>query len=171
MNVRKNRGDILPTEDHRVHITPKPAYDGSDYINASWMPGYDSLREFIIAEHPLPNTVMAFWQMIWDHNAQAIVLLSAIDSVNFGIFWPLTPDAYLTDSFKVRLTHESVEYNYVVRHFLLQSIHDEYEFPMKIIQCSNWPNNCTTINELFEFTDTVQKIIGIQNGPVVVVDR
>lgn len=31
--------DIIPIENSRVHLTPKPGVDGSDYINATWVSG------------------------------------------------------------------------------------------------------------------------------------
>jgi len=39
-NVAKNRtGAPLPTDSARVLLMPKPGEDGSDYINASFLPG------------------------------------------------------------------------------------------------------------------------------------
>jgi receptor-type tyrosine-protein phosphatase gamma len=39
-NQLKNRTlDLLPVESARVHLTPKPGVDGSDYINATWFQG------------------------------------------------------------------------------------------------------------------------------------
>ena len=39
-NIHKNRDiDIIPIENARVHLTPKPGVDGSDYINATWFAG------------------------------------------------------------------------------------------------------------------------------------
>jgi receptor-type tyrosine-protein phosphatase gamma len=36
----KNRTlDLLPVESARVHLTPKPGVDGSNYINATWFQG------------------------------------------------------------------------------------------------------------------------------------
>lgn len=39
-NQPKNRSQqFVPVEGSRVHLTPKPGVDGSDYINASWYLG------------------------------------------------------------------------------------------------------------------------------------
>lgn len=39
VNLVKNRNDIVPLEGSRVHLTPRPGEDGSDYINATWLQG------------------------------------------------------------------------------------------------------------------------------------
>lgn len=39
VNVCKNRSSLLPLEGSRVHLTPRPGEDGSDYINATWLQG------------------------------------------------------------------------------------------------------------------------------------
>lgn len=109
VNACKNRSSLLPLEGSRVHLTPRPGEDGSDYINATWLQGnnhkcrnilmtfnikfkkliifkilfigFRRLRDFIVTQHPLPNTINDFWQMIWDHNVQTIVLLSSLDDI------------------------------------------------------------------------------------------
>ena len=41
--------------------------DGSDYVNASYIPGFNSRREFIAAQGPLPSTRDHFWRLVWEH--------------------------------------------------------------------------------------------------------
>lgn len=62
-------------------MTPKAGVEGSDYINATWFHGFRQLRDYIVTQHPLPNTVNDFWQMVHDHNVPTIVLMSKIDMV------------------------------------------------------------------------------------------
>lgn len=43
-NIHKNRNmEIIPIENARVHLTPKPGVDGSDYINGTWVAGKDRI--------------------------------------------------------------------------------------------------------------------------------
>lgn len=84
VNSIKNRGAIFPVESYRVHLTPKPGEDGSDYINGTWLHGFRRLKDYIVTQHPMNHTVKDFWQMIWDHNVQTIVMLSSLEeSVSF----------------------------------------------------------------------------------------
>lgn len=103
VNREKNRSsDHLPMENGRVHLTPKPGVDGSDYINATWLMGHQRLREFIITQHPLANTLLDFWQMVWDHNAQTVVVLTTVDEdQGFPQFWPAQHDDFDSEHWKV----------------------------------------------------------------------
>lgn len=35
--------EIIPIENARVHLTPKPGVDGSDYINGTWVAGKENV--------------------------------------------------------------------------------------------------------------------------------
>nr|CAD7455446.1 unnamed protein product [Timema tahoe] len=133
-NQVKNRTlELLPMENARVHLTPKPGVDGSDYINATWFQGFNKLREFIVTQHPLEATVLDFWQMVWDHNAQTIVLLSNLDDQHvgtyfqeFGNFWPSNQEDIDAEHFKVKFVEESEHVGYSTRDFIVQSVQDDY---------------------------------------------
>ncbi|XP_037070696.1 tyrosine-protein phosphatase 99A-like isoform X1 [Pollicipes pollicipes] len=125
VNYRKNRSmELLPVERYRVCLTPRPGAEGSDYINASWLLGHSRLQEFIVTQHPLVGTVAAFWQMVWDHNAQTAVLLSPVDDQEYCIFWPLEREEIDCDQFRVRFTSERQHGQFVIRDFTLQSFTD-----------------------------------------------
>lgn len=174
-NQPKNRSQqFVPVESSRVHLTPKPGVDGSDYINASWYLGFKKLREFIITQHPLESTLLDFWQMIWDHNAQTIVLLSTIDQENpeYGIFWPTEGEETLDgENFKVKCIEESELDGTVCRDLTVQSLQDDYELTVRIIQspCSEPLSDLPGLLRLL--TVVQQWHLEYQNGPIVVVDR
>ena len=161
-----------------MHIIPKnPGTDGSDYINATFLPGFNRLREFIVTQHPVWDTIADFWQMVWDHNSQSIVVLSSvIDEKEFPQFWPDRDDECDHGSFKVKLTDEAriVQEGggfITTRDFMLQSTQDDYELCCRIFHCSDWPERQPLTN-VFDLVRVVQDwAIEMPNGPVVVVDK
>ncbi|CAH1799924.1 unnamed protein product [Owenia fusiformis] len=77
VNRAKNRfTNILPYDHSRVKLLPTDDEEGSDYINANYMPGHTSKREFIVTQGPLAATKDDFWRMVWEQNCKAIVMLT-----------------------------------------------------------------------------------------------
>ncbi|XP_023221800.1 tyrosine-protein phosphatase 99A-like isoform X2 [Centruroides sculpturatus] len=171
-NKMKNRlPNLVPVESQRVHIVAKPGVEGSDYINASFLPGFDKLREFIITQHPLRETVADFWQMVWDHNSQTVVVLSYVDEKEYPCFWPESEE-YDYGSFKVKTTEESAQGNVATHDFVIQSTQDDYEVTCRIIRCPGWPESCSPVSSVFDLVHVVQEWhLEYQNGPIIVVDR
>ncbi|XP_055371806.1 tyrosine-protein phosphatase 99A isoform X2 [Condylostylus longicornis] len=171
VNSIKNRGAIFPIEGSRVHLTPKPGEDGSDYINASWLQGFRRLRDFIVTQHPMSHTVKDFWQMVWDHNAQTIVLLSSLDEITFAQFWPDETQPIESDYYRVKFLSKTNKNDYVSRDFVIQSIQDDYELNVKMLHCPSWPD-MTNPNSIYDFiVDVHDRTSDYRNGPIVVVDR
>ncbi|XP_039665211.1 receptor-type tyrosine-protein phosphatase eta isoform X4 [Perca fluviatilis] len=76
-NKPKNRyNNVLPYDSSRVKLSIIHGSPYDDYINANYMPGYDSRKEYIAAQGPLPSTVNEFWRMIWEKNVQTLVMLT-----------------------------------------------------------------------------------------------
>ncbi|XP_068211082.1 tyrosine-protein phosphatase 10D-like [Palaemon carinicauda] len=77
VNRPKNRfTNILPYDITRVKLQPTDDEEGSDYINANYVSGYNSPREFIVTQGPLPSTCDDFWRMCWESNSRAIIMLT-----------------------------------------------------------------------------------------------
>ncbi|CAB1424807.1 unnamed protein product [Pleuronectes platessa] len=73
-NRDKNRyRDILPYDKTRVAIG-----ENQDYINASYIRMQFRDKEFfyISCQGPLPSTVSAFWQMIWENKSDVIAMMT-----------------------------------------------------------------------------------------------
>jgi len=52
---------------------------GVDYINASYIDGYNKKNSYIATASPYSDEcIMQFWQMIWEQNVQQIVMVGQI---------------------------------------------------------------------------------------------
>ncbi|XP_029054412.1 tyrosine-protein phosphatase 99A isoform X2 [Osmia bicornis bicornis] len=173
-NIHKNRNqDVISIETARVHLTPKPGTDGSDYINATWIAGFHCNREFIITQHPMENTIMEFWQMMWDYNAQTVVMLTEYNE-EYPEFWPTEDKDLESETFRVRFYGiKETASGMILREVAVRSLQDDYELRPLIVQRPRsqsgfWPHNTnprpfvTLIHDLHR---------DYQNGPIVVVDR
>lgn len=98
-------------------------------------------------------------------------MISTLDDQDFEVFWPVAPDCIEAENFKVKMVNEAPLSSYVVQDFIMQSLQDDYELTVKMVQASNWPHHCASISEIYCLPTAVQDMLGYQNGPIVVVDR
>ena len=143
------------------------------YLFNVFFTGFERLQEFILTQHPLENTISEFWQMLWDHNVQTVVVLSAVDEQDYPVFWPVQGDDLDLENFRVRLLQESDRVGYVLRDFSIQSLKDDFELNVKLIQSSHWPYHCSTsITSVFDLVQIVQDSTSeTHTGPIAVLDR
>ena len=114
--------------------------------------------------------------MLWDHNIQTVVILSAVDDQEYPTFWPsVGDDLDLETNCRVKLLQESDRVGFVLRDFSMQSLQDDYELQIKLIQSSHWPHHCSnpSLVSAFDLIHLVHESFGEspQNGPIAVVDR
>lgn len=102
-----------------------------------------------------------------------VVLLSAVDEEDFSLFWPGYDDDLDLGTFRVKLVQESDRVGYVLRDFSLQSLKDDFEMNVKMIQSSHWPYHCSTsIASVFDLVQIVQDSTPSNYvGPFAIVDR
>ncbi|XP_052791575.1 receptor-type tyrosine-protein phosphatase kappa-like [Mya arenaria] len=91
-NVRKNRYKEIFAYDHtRVKLEELPGDDGNDYINASYISGYNKPHMYIAAQGPTEEFVSDFWRMIWQKQCRKIVMLTRLvehNKVKCCQYWP-----------------------------------------------------------------------------------
>ncbi|XP_078465918.1 receptor-type tyrosine-protein phosphatase gamma-like isoform X2 [Lampetra planeri] len=178
-NQNKNRSTaVLPVESSRVELASLGDVEGSDYINASYVMGYSSSTEYIMTQHPLPNTTKDFWRMIWDYNVQLIIMLPGPHQDKDGeefAYWPRRDQAMHCEGFGVSLISEdrlclSSEEQVVLRELILEATQDDYVLEVKHFQCPRWPNPDGPISSVFELVNIVAKEALTRDGPTVVHD-
>ncbi|XP_048739553.2 tyrosine-protein phosphatase 99A-like isoform X3 [Ostrea edulis] len=173
--LEKNRNtNFIPLYPKRVKLPFLPGVEGSDYINATYLQGYNHTDEFILTQHPLETTVGDFWRMVWDNNSSVIVLLSRVDDEEFMKFWPDETDSVGMDTANFKLVfQESEEGNsYTVHTFLLESTQDDYVLMTQIISCPEWPPPDLPHYKAFDLLERVKELQAQKDGgPIVVVDR
>lgn len=76
-NQWKNRFTNIVAYDHnRVKLIPFDDEPASDYINASFIDGYEGVT-YIATQGPLEETSGDFWRMVWEQDTRVIVMVSS----------------------------------------------------------------------------------------------
>ncbi|KAM9302052.1 receptor-type tyrosine-protein phosphatase eta-like [Gastrophryne carolinensis] len=164
-NREKNRyTNVLPYDISRVTLSSNGNLSDG-YINANFIPGYSSSKEFIAAQGPLPTTVNDFWRMIWEKDVRAIVMLTRcieVGKVKCEEYWP-SGSMKVYGNLSVSMSNETSLPDWTIRDLLVTDIRMKQSKQVRHFHFTAWPdhgvpNSTENLirfrNLVREFTDT-----------------
>uniref|UniRef100_A0A663M5U4 Receptor-type tyrosine-protein phosphatase eta n=1 Tax=Athene cunicularia TaxID=194338 RepID=A0A663M5U4_ATHCN len=142
-NRGKNRyNNVLPYDISRVKLSDQSSAT-DDYINANYMPGYNSKKAFIAAQGPLPNTIEDFWRMIWEKNIYSIVMLTkCVEQARTKCeqYWPDKQSKSYGDII-VTMVSEAVLPEWTVRDFTVEKTNTPESHSVRQFHFTSWPDH------------------------------
>ncbi|NXF28539.1 PTPRJ phosphatase, partial [Nyctibius bracteatus] len=142
-NRGKNRyNNVLPYDISRVKLSDQSSAT-DDYINASYMPGYNSKKAFIAAQGPLPNTIDDFWRMIWEKNIYSIVMLTkCVEQARTKCeqYWPDKQSKSYGDII-VTMVSEIVLPEWTIRDFTVEKSNTPESHTVRQFHFTSWPDH------------------------------
>nr|XP_033775172.1 tyrosine-protein phosphatase non-receptor type 7 isoform X2 [Geotrypetes seraphini] len=133
---------ILPNPQTRVCLSRAESQDDSSYINANYIRGYaEQERAFIATQGPMLNTVIDFWQMVWQERAPIIVMITKLKEGKEKCvhYWPEGEGTYGHFKIHEQNTKECLEYT--IRDLTIQVEGEERQ--VKHFLYSTWPDHQT----------------------------
>ncbi|KAM6436934.1 receptor-type tyrosine-protein phosphatase O isoform 3-T4 [Liasis olivaceus] len=174
MNCSKNRyTNILPYDFSRVQLVSMNEEEGSDYINANYIPGYNSPQEYIATQGPLPETRNDFWKMVLQQKSQIIVMLTQCNEkrrVKCDHYWPFAEEAVPYGDIIVEMVSEEEQADWVFRNFRI-SYADEVQDVMHF-NYTSWPDHgvppTNSAESILHFVQMVRQQATKSKGPMIV---
>lgn len=107
-------------------------------------------RRYILTQGPLPSTAGHFWQMVWEQNSLAVVMLNKViekGAIKCTQYWPLGKDNDDHDTYffedtgyRVTLLEEEDEHYFTIRRLLLEQVVDGYQREVLHFHYTTWPD-------------------------------
>ncbi|KAI4891777.1 hypothetical protein NFI96_017333 [Prochilodus magdalenae] len=165
---------IFLTDDFsRVKLISMHNDEGSDYINANYIPGYKSPREYIATQGPLPETRNDFWKMVLQQNSHVIVMLTQCNErrrVKCDHYWPFTDEPVSYGEITVEMLSETESPEWTIRNFRL-GYADETQDVLHF-NYTSWPDHgvptVNAIESILQFVQIVRQQVNRTKGPVIV---
>ncbi|XP_026220777.1 receptor-type tyrosine-protein phosphatase beta-like isoform X30 [Anabas testudineus] len=142
-NKPKNRyNNVLPYDSSRVKLSIIHGDPHDDYINANYMPGYNSRKEFIAAQGPLPSTVKDFWRMVWEKNVYTLVMLTRCNEqgrVKCEQYWG--PGTKHYENFTVTTISDVPLDDWTIRDFRIKNLKTAETRSVRHFHFTAWPDH------------------------------
>ncbi|XP_030005247.1 receptor-type tyrosine-protein phosphatase O isoform X2 [Sphaeramia orbicularis] len=174
VNRPKNRyTNILPYDFSRVKLISMHNDEGSDYINANYIPGYKHAKEYIATQGPLPETRNDFWKMVLQQKSPIIVMLTQCNErrrVKCDHYWPFTDEPVMYGEISVEMLTENESPEWTIRKFRL-GYADETQDVLHL-NYTSWPDHgvptVNAIESILQFVHIVRQQANRTKDPIIV---
>ncbi|XP_061181080.1 receptor-type tyrosine-protein phosphatase C-like [Saccostrea echinata] len=134
-NMSKNRyRKVYPYDYSRVILDPAEGSGKTDYINASYINGFDREKAYIAAQGPFSSdTLKDFWAMIWQNNCTRVVMLTNIyegEKISCLRYWPHTED--FIGPFHIKVDRQDSYRDYTIRQLVVTKETENLDRQMRI---------------------------------------
>ncbi|XP_065922105.1 uncharacterized protein [Magallana gigas] len=168
-NKKRNRYKyVYPYDANRVMLPPGEKCNNS-YINASYINGFEALKEYIASQGPFTDeTVTDFWRMVWNENVNTIVVLTNLEENGVKKcrkYWPTTETMY--GDIQVKTLSSDSSSCYKVRRFQI-TLENEVR-TVKQFHFTAWPDKGvpSSVNSILDFRRKIRRKADI-TSPIVV---
>lgn len=171
-NRPKNRfTNILPYDHSRFKLQPVDDEEGSDYINANYVPGHNSPREFLVTQGPLHSTRDDFWRMCWESNSRAIVMLTRCiekGREKCDHYWPYDTLPVYYGDISVTILNDSHYQDWSITEFMMRM--GDVSRVMRHFHFTTWPDFGVPNppQTLVRFVRAFRERVGPEQRPIVV---
>ncbi|PAN16227.1 hypothetical protein PAHAL_3G046300 [Panicum hallii] len=159
VNREKNRYiDVLPFDDTRVPLKSSTTSQTSnnDYINASFITATEDNRvaTFISTQGPLVKTFEDFWEMVYQYQCPAIVMVTQFDSFKCDKYLPLRNGRGAYGKYDVQIVKTRTDNHQLwLRKVQVQNKESGKFHSVLHIEYPDWPDHGVPTN-----TDAVRQI-------------
>ncbi|XP_052765780.1 uncharacterized protein LOC128207025 isoform X2 [Mya arenaria] len=170
-NVAKNRyKGIYPYDETRVKIRGGE----SDFINASYIDGYNKRNEYIATLGPMSKQLgdfRIFWRMIWQEKVEKVVMVTNLieqGNPKCEQYWPDPGTSKLYGEVNVRSENEQTFSDYTRRSFILIKGSEQRKLHHLHFTC--WPDKDVpeNVTSIIDFRQAVINSTTQLHGPVLV---
>eukprot|EP00050_Salpingoeca_kvevrii_P006245 m.288241 g.288241 ORF g.288241 m.288241 type:complete len:705 (+) comp11933_c0_seq1:3-2117(+) len=172
-NRRLNRYNNIVAYDHsRVKVQPTKYTGNSDYLNANYIAGAASQKQYIAAQGPVPDSFAAHWQSIWENKVDVIAMVTnelENGKLKCHRYWPNAKEKSVTHGdIKITLLSEEPGTVYVLRKFTVTRSGETRSLVQ--LAFTSWPDHGvpSTTKELLQFRKAVRdaQAVGTGKGPL-----
>lgn len=174
VNRPKNRyTNILPYDFSRVKLISMHNDEGSDYINANYIPGYKHGKEYIATQGPLPETRNDFWKMVMQQKSPIIVMLTQCNErrrVKCDHYWPFTDEPVMYGEISAEMLSENESPEWIIRKIRLGYADESLD--VLHLNYTSWPDHgvptVNAIESILQFVHIVRLQANRTKDPIIV---